>query len=202
MKSPGITRRVGVARASTSRAIARYASPRVISRHTESRACHGSAPRQAEALRGMTSGKTTFSLKKTADIIRYLLTQIRPSIEHRQQHAFDVEGGIESGANTPHGADKIRQAFDREVFAVQRNEYQRRPRDERVQRQQSERRRAIDENVIELIARAREQGAQTFFARLSVTSSISAPVRFRIRGNERHPNPIDRVGTMNGPGNR
>ena len=48
----------------------------------------GASP--SRTLRGMTVRKT-FSLKKLADVARDLLTEVRALVEHRQQHAVDVE---------------------------------------------------------------------------------------------------------------
>ena len=56
--------------------------------------------------------------------------------------------GIERAAHAPHRADEIGQTFEREVLAVQRNQH-RVGGDERVEREQAERRRAVDEDVIE-----------------------------------------------------
>ena len=53
-------------------------------------------------------------------------------------------------------ADQIGEAFEREKFAVERDEHGVGG-NERIQRQQSERRRAVDEDVVEL-DRARRRG--------------------------------------------
>ena len=121
----------------------------------------GASPRRT--LRGMTVRKT-FSLKNCAHVGRDLLSEIRALVEHREQHAFDVERRVERGADAAHRADEIGEPFEREVLAVQRNQHGVGG-DERVERQQAERRRAVDEDVVEVVAHRREQRAQPFFAR-------------------------------------
>ena len=71
--------------------------------------------------------------------------------------------GLSAGAHAAHGADEIGEAFEREVLAVQRNEHAIGG-DERVQREQAERRRAVDEDVVELVAQRLEQVPQAAFA--------------------------------------
>ena len=139
----------------------------------------GASPRRT--LRGMTV-RNTFSLKNWRTSVGDLLSEIRALVEHRQQDAFDVERRVERGADAAHRADEIGEPFEREVFAVQRNQHGVGG-DERVQRQQAERRRTVDEDVVEVVAHRRdEQRAAALRARLSVTSSISAPVRLRSAG--------------------
>ena len=120
----------------------------------------GASPRRT--LRGITVRKT-FSLKNCAHVGRDLLPEVRPLVEHRQQHAFDVERRVERRAHAAHRADEIGQPFEREVLAVQRNQH-RVGGDQRVERQQAERRRAVDEDVVEVVAHGREQHAQPLFA--------------------------------------
>ena len=132
----------------------------------------GASPRRT--LRGMTV-RNTFSLKNCADVGGDLLAEIRALVEHRQQHAFDVERRIERGAHAPHRADEIGEPFEREVLAVQRNQH-RVGGDERVERQQAERRRAVDEDVVEL-ARAAARAARAAALRVR----RARPSRFRRR---------------------
>ena len=120
----------------------------------------GASP--SRTLRGITV-RNTFSLKNAADVGRHLLPEIRALVEHRQQHAFDVERRVERGAHAAHRADEIGEPFEREVLAVQRNQHGVGG-DERVERQQAERRRAVDEDVVVLVAHRREQRAQALFA--------------------------------------
>ena len=89
--------------------------------------------------------------------------------------------GLSAAAHAPHRADEIGQPLEREVLAVQRDEH-RVGGDQRVEREQSERRRTVDEDVVEL----RASGSSTRWSRCSRsgigTSSISAPVRLRSAG--------------------
>ena len=59
--------------------------------------------------------------------------------------------GLSDGAHAAHRADEIGEPFEREVLAVQRNQHGVGG-DERVERQQAERRRAVDEDVVEVVA--------------------------------------------------
>ena len=120
----------------------------------------GASPRRT--LRGMTV-RNTFSLKNSPHVVRDLLSEVRALVEHRQQHAFDVERRVERGAHAAHRADEIGEPFEREVLAVQRNQHGVGG-DERVEREQAERRRAVDEDVVEVVAQRREQRAQPLFA--------------------------------------
>ena len=65
--------------------------------------------------------------------------------------AFDVERGVQSGAHAAHGADQIRETFEREVLAVQRDEHGVGG-DEGVEREEAQRRRTIDEDPVVVIA--------------------------------------------------
>ena len=80
-----------------------------------------------------------------------------------EKHAIDVNRRIQAGAHAPEGGDQIGEPFERGVFAVQRDEHGFGA-NERIERQQSERRRAIDEDVIETIAQRRKKPAQLGFA--------------------------------------
>ena len=71
--------------------------------------------------------------------------------------------GIERAAHAPHRADEIGEAFEREVLAVQRDQHGVGG-DERVERQQAERRRAVDEDVVELGAQRIEDALQPVLA--------------------------------------
>ena len=143
---------------------------------------HAVARRFAEPDVARDDGAKHLLLEELPHVGRDLLAQIRALVEHRQQHAFDVERGIERGADAAHRADEIGQPFEREVFAVQRNQHGIGG-DERVEREQAERRRAIDEDVVVVVAHRREQArAAVLRAAAACTISISAPVRLRSAG--------------------
>src|SRR5690606_1032971 len=59
--------------------------------------------------------------------------------------------------------DEVGQSFERKIFAVQRDQHGV-GRDERVQREQAERRRAVDEDTVEAIAQRLQERAQTRLA--------------------------------------
>src|SRR5205814_4876099 len=104
------------------------------------------ARRLSEAYVARNDGAKNLLLEELPDIVGHLLTQVGPLVEHRQQHAFDVERGVESGTNASDGADQVGQTFEREVFAVERNQHGI-SRDEGIEREQAERWRTVDEDV-------------------------------------------------------
>ena len=78
--------------------------------------------------------------------------------------------------------DEIGETFEREVLAVQRNQHAVGG-DERVQREQAERGRRVDEDEVECVAQRREQSrAGGARGRAGAISSISAPERSRVAG--------------------
>ena len=64
--------------------------------------------------------------------------------------------GIERAAHAAQRGDEIGEPFEREVFAVERDQHGVGG-DERIERQQAERRRRVDEDVVELVAQRRQQ---------------------------------------------
>src|SRR6188508_3071217 len=123
-------------------------------------------------------------LEELADVLRDLLSKIGALVIHRQQHAFDVERRIERGAHAPHRADEIGEAFEREVFAVQRNQHAIGG-DERVEGQQSERRRRIDDDEVVLVAERHEQVLQAALAIVDADEFDLGAGEIARRGNER-----------------
>ena len=86
-----------------------------------------------------------------------------------------------AGVDLPGGRARERvhelgQTFEREIFALQRNQNAVR-RGQRIDREQAERWRAIDEDVIAVVAGAFEQGA----FRRAFRAQIPRPIRLRPR---------------------
>src|SRR5215470_8310208 len=127
-----------------------------------------------------------FFFEKLPDIVRNLLTEIRSLVEHCQQHTFDVERRVERGSHTPHGSDKISEAFKCEIFTVQRNKH-RVGRDQRVQSQEAERRRTVDQDVLELVANLVQQDSQPFLAALERHQFDLGTRQVSIGGDQLHP---------------
>ena len=105
-----------------------------------------------------------FFLEELPHVGRDLLAEVGALVEHREQHAFDVELRVQRRAHAAHRADEIGEPLEREVFAVERDQHGVGG-DERVERQQAERRRAVDEDVVVVVAHGAKQRAQPFFAR-------------------------------------
>ena len=123
-----------------------------------------------------------FLFEELAHIARNELTKVRSIVVHRQQHALDLERRIQAAANTSHRADKIGKTFERKVLAVERNQH-RVCGHQRVEREQSERWWAVDEDVVEARPERVEDPLQSSSRSGNETISISAPVRFRSAGS-------------------
>jgi hypothetical protein len=88
-----------------------------------------------------------------------LVGELGAAVVHRQQDRRDVQARVEVGAHEVDVAQQLAEALQRVVLALDRDQHLVR-RDERVDRQQPERRRAVDEHVIhvELVERRRREG--------------------------------------------
>ena len=73
-------------------------------------------------------------LEKFANVFGDLGSQIRSLVVHRQQHAIDVERGVQAGLHPTQSRHQIGEPLEREIFAMKRNE-DRLGGDKRVQRQ-------------------------------------------------------------------
>ena len=111
-----------------------------------------------------------------------LSRQVESGVEHGEQHTIDVQGRVERFLHALHRRHQLRKPLEREVLALQRNE-QRVGRDEHVERDQRQRRRAIDEDVVVAIANGFKNlpHAQRPVQRSS-TNSTSAPARSGVAG--------------------
>ena len=116
----------------------------------------GASP--SRMLRGMTVSKTR-SWKNSRMSLRDLLPEVGALVVHRQQHAGDVERGLSAAAHAAQRGDEIGEPFEREVLAVERNQHGVGG-DERVEREQAERRRRVDEDVVEAVAQRRRASAR------------------------------------------
>src|SRR6202034_291230 len=89
--------------------------------------------------------------KKLAQVFRDLLGQIRTLVIHGENHTLDVERRVECGLDAPQRGEQFRDALQGEILGLHGDEqpvggY------ERVQRKQIERRRAIQNNEVVLVA--------------------------------------------------
>src|SRR5690349_13472135 len=62
-------------------------------------------------------------LEELANFARDGLTQVRPVVAHGQQHAFNVERRVQTGLHSTNCLNKLRQALQSEVLAMQRNQH-------------------------------------------------------------------------------
>ena len=149
---------VAAARSSTSRASARYASaPRdFASYRITGIPWLGASP--SRTLRGMTV-RNTFSLKNSRTSVATCWPRFVRSSNIVSSTPSISSSGLSDGAHAPHRADEIGKPFEREVLAVQRNQHGVGG-DERVQREQAERGRTVDEDVIVSASRAARPGRE------------------------------------------
>ena len=104
--------------------------------------------------------------KTGTDIIGHLIGEAVTPIEHGQGHADDSELGIEALLHPLDRRQQLAEAFERKEFALQRHQ-ERIGRSERIQREQSERRRAIDEAdvVAEIVGQSVSKPVRAIFDR-------------------------------------
>lgn len=99
------------------------------------------------------------TLEKFAEIGRYLTGQVGPIVVHCEQNPFNLERMIESFADPIDCVHQARNAFQRKELALDRDENAVGG-NKRVQRQQIECRRAIDEDELIIVADGLEPLAQ------------------------------------------
>ena len=121
-----------------------------------------------------------------ADIVGDLVGQAVAAVEHGQRDADDAELGIEALLDALDRLQQLAQSFEREEFALQRHQ-QRIGRGQRIERQQAERRRAIDEADVVTGVRLPEPCAGGRCGLRPPTSSISAPDRSTVAGTQVEP---------------
>jgi len=92
-----------------------------------------------------------------------LFAEIEPRVVHRQQHAFDRERGIEIALHELHGVEQLRETFERVVLALNRDDHAVSG-CQHVQREETERRRAVDHDVAVLVADISQGFAHPCFA--------------------------------------
>ena len=113
--------------------------------------------------------------KELDEFVEHFDRESRAAVEHRDEHAAHVQCRIERFAYARNDAGQLRQAFERVVFGLHRN-------DalvcggQRVDREQAERRRTIDQHEIVAIGDRRERLAAAAFRATSPRR-----VRFRRR---------------------
>ena len=96
-----------------------------------------------------------------------LLGEPQPAVVHGEQHALDLQVRVEV---LPHDLDRVEQlpqAFEREVLGLDRDQHGVRRR-ERVERQEAQARRAVDDDEVVGAARARERLLQHALALVEV----------------------------------
>ncbi len=96
------------------------------------------------------------------DFLDDLNGQIGASVKHGQQNTLHTNALIHTALNRPHSGHQLCQALQRVVFALQRHK-KRISRTERVERQQSERRRTVNENKVIILTDLVEHHFQAIF---------------------------------------
>ncbi len=91
-------------------------------------------------------GVIDLGAKERANVLRDLPRKRCPLIVHGQHHALDLQARIERGLDLLDVLFQLRDTLESEELALHRHQHRVR-RDHRVERQQIERRRAIDEDI-------------------------------------------------------
>ena len=122
-------------------------------------------------------GLVDLRAEERAHLARHLLRQRRARIVHGQHHALDLECRIERRLDLVDGRFQLRNAFQREELALHRHQHRVR-RHHRIQREQIERRRTVDQKI-----------AVRHLGRASRAARRSAPRRHRADGTGGWPPP-------------
>ena len=102
-----------------------------------------------------------------AQFFRHLRGEVQPVIVHCEQHALNVKILVQPPVGDLHRRGEIGHALHRVILALQRHEQAVR-RGEGVERQNAQRRRAVDEYVVEIVPDRVDRFAQAVFAPLHV----------------------------------
>src|ERR1017187_218731 len=103
--------------------------------------------------------------KEFFQLRNYLLRQIRALIQHGQHHAFDFKSRIQLHPNSLDCIQELADAFQRKIFRWHRNQ-DRVGCHQGVQRQQIERWRTVQDNVLEPITQRRDHILQSILTPL------------------------------------
>ena len=91
-----------------------------------------------------------------AHLAGYLVGQPQTGVVHGQQKAFDLQLGIQLRLGHADRVEQLAETFQREILALDRDQYAV-GRDQRVERNESERRGAVDQNEVVTLAQRGEQ---------------------------------------------
>ena len=89
----------------------------------------------------------------------HLLRQVVARVEHGEDHALERQIAVEAAADELDGAQQGPEPFQRVVLALQRNQHAVR-RHESVEREQPQRRRAVDEHEVVVAAHRLQRAPQ------------------------------------------
>ncbi len=96
-----------------------------------------------------------FVTEKFPQIRLHLARQVHPVIVHCEQNTFDTKLGVECVPHPIHSIHQLRNAFQGEKFALDRNQHRIRG-DQRIQRQQIQSRGAVYQNIMIIILTLRD----------------------------------------------
>lgn len=122
-------------------------------------------------------------LEKRPDFLRHLDSQVGPLVVHRQQDAVDIECRIERAPDSSHGADELRETFERKVFAMERDENGIGSH-ETVEREQPQGWGAIQKDVVVRRFDAGQKNPEAFFAMAERHQLDFGPCQMAIGGQQ------------------
>ena len=98
----------------------------------------------------------------TADLGGDIGREVRPAVEHRQDDALDLEIRVEVVANEIHGGNQLGKSFKGVVLALDRDQHGVGG-GKRIDGEETDRRRAIEKQVVVIRGDLREQSCETPF---------------------------------------
>jgi hypothetical protein len=117
---------------------------------------------------------------------------VGPAVEHGEENPFGGQPGIEATLHQLHRVHQLREAFQCVVFTLERDEDGVR-RSQRVQRQQAQGRRAIDEDVVVFRSQWPQHLAEPELASLHADQLHFGPRQVRCGGDDRQKAQLSRV---------
>ena len=109
------------------------------------------------------------------------LRQVGALVEHGEDDAFDGESGVELDPDAVDGVEQLGDAFEGEVLGLHRDE-DGVGRDQGVEGEEVEGRRAVEDDELEAVADGLEGVAEAILASVEGESSMLAPSRFLCAG--------------------
>src|SRR5437667_6045821 len=123
------------------------------------------------------------TLFRSFQLRRYLLRQVRALVKHREHYALNSQIGIEAPANALNRIQQFADALERKILGLHRNK-DRIGCNERVQREQIERRRTIEHDKLIACVERRKRITQAKFPPLRFNQLEVCTEQVLVRRNQ------------------